>query len=60
MEHALHDGEDYELLFTSKHLSGGGDFVSKIGVISADPGIWLEHRDGSRESLEPKSWEHTF
>jgi thiamine-monophosphate kinase len=60
LDHALHDGEDYELLFTSPHLTGGGDFVSRIGMITSEPGIWLQHRDGSREPLEPKSWQHTF
>lgn len=55
LEHALHDGEDYELLFTAP--SGGGHM--EIGKIVAEPGIFLE-RDGKRELLEPKGWEHTF
>jgi thiamine-monophosphate kinase len=56
LEHALHDGEDYELLFTTPatnlpHV--------RIGMITAQPGIYLE-RDGTREPLEPKGWEHTL
>ena len=60
LEHALHDGEDYELLFTSNLQALAGLIAYGVGVITAEPGIWLEHRDGSREPLEPKSWEHTF
>jgi thiamine-monophosphate kinase len=65
LEHALHDGEDYELLHTSKaypsEYAVWPDGVShRIGEITAAPGIWLRHRDGSRTLLEPKSWQHTF
>jgi thiamine-monophosphate kinase len=60
LEHALHDGEDYELLFTSGNQPWEGPMARQVGDITAEPGIWLEHRDGSREPLEPKSWEHTF
>jgi len=55
LEHALHDGEDYELLFTSSHPP----IFRPIGRITAEPGIWLE-QDGRRVPLEPKGWEHTF
>jgi thiamine-monophosphate kinase len=55
LEHALHDGEDYELLFTSNARHG----AFHIGIITAEPGIWLE-RNGVREPLEPQAWEHTF
>ena len=55
LEHALHDGEDYELLYTSPadqpHI--------RIGQIIAEPGVWLE-QDGKRVPLEPKGWEHSF
>lgn len=55
LEHALHDGEDYELLYTiSRHVSG-----KCIGTITSEPGIFLEE-NGIRTLLEPKGWEHTF
>jgi thiamine-monophosphate kinase len=61
LDHALHDGEDYELLFTM----GRGElaFIRTvktyvIGTMGGQPGVWLERRDGSRESLEPQGWEH--
>ena len=68
LEHSLHDGEDYELLFTAPQPPAGGDLLDaylvdncrRVGTITADPGIWLQARDGTRQRLEPKSWEHTF
>jgi thiamine-monophosphate kinase len=55
LEHALHDGEDYELLFTAKAEYA----YPRIGVITAIPVIWLD-QNGSLQPLEPKAWEHTF
>jgi thiamine-monophosphate kinase len=57
LEHALHDGEDYELLFTAP--LGAYSATTLIGTITAEQGIWLEI-DGKREPLEPKGWEHRF
>jgi thiamine-monophosphate kinase len=71
LEHALHDGEDYELLFTSPcsfeelwrriaETSVGYCLgFTRIGVLAAPPGILLE-QNGVRTPLEPKGWEHTF
>ena len=57
LDRALHDGEDYELLFT-----GAGDFgpdAIRIGTIHAEAGIWIN--DGShKQSLEPLGWEHAL
>ena len=56
LEHALHDGEDYELLFTGKP-----DFYfasTRIGTITEEAGVWLQTASGSREALEAKGWEH--
>ena len=61
LDHALHDGEDYELLFTMDARRVGFLGLPKtheIGVIQAAPGVWLQRRDGGREPLEPKGWEH--
>ena len=52
IEHALHDGEDYELLFTT---SAEQPFGYHIGMITADRAI----RDVNEAiSLEPRGWEH--
>ena len=53
LEHALHDGEDYELLYTSPSHETG----LRIGTITAEPGIFID-RDGKREPLQPEGWEH--
>jgi thiamine-monophosphate kinase len=50
--HAIHDGEDYELLFTSNRLV---DNAIRIGTIVGGSGILL---DG--EPLQAQAWEHTF
>jgi thiamine-monophosphate kinase len=56
LEHALHDGEDYELLFTGQPAVY---FAStRVGTITAEPGVWLQAPDGSRQPLEAKGWEH--
>ncbi len=56
LEHALNDGEDYELLFTGQP---GFYFAStRIGTITDEPGVWIQDSQGNREKLEPKGWEH--
>jgi len=56
LEHALHDGEDYELLFTGQPAFY---FAStRIGTITEEPGVWLQTAAGAREPLEAKGWEH--
>jgi thiamine-monophosphate kinase len=55
LEHALHDGEDYELLLTAKPRTTF--LLKRIGTITAEPGVWLQ-AEGGREPLEPKGWEH--
>ncbi len=61
LEHALHDGEDYELLFTVRRGASGhaADLGTVIGVTTAEPGIFIETANG-REPLEPKGWEHSL
>jgi thiamine-monophosphate kinase len=55
LEHALHDGEDYELLYTTAEPASNG---TRIGQITAEPDVWLVQSDGTRRLLEPKGWEH--
>lgn len=56
LEHALHDGEDYELLFASP-LAIDHPRVIEIGQIIEGSGVWL--RDGdSAWPLETLGWEH--
>ena len=57
LDHALHDGEDYELLFTAppgRHLG-----ATRVGTITEEPGLWLQTYSG-RTPLEPGGWEHAM
>lgn len=58
LEHALHDGEDYELLLTANAASLPGCWA--IGTIQAGATIELVHADGRTEPLVPRGWEHHF
>lgn len=53
LEHALHDGEDYELLYTAAESDKG----TRIGQIVAESGVWISDSNGTRP-LEAKGWEH--
>jgi thiamine-monophosphate kinase len=59
LEHALHDGEDYELLFTSADQSLSFPPCQRIGRIITGQGVWIETATQC-EPLEPKGWEHTL
>lgn len=54
LEHALHDGEDHELLFTSR---GQPPLGIRIGTITADRSVLLK-TDGQTVPLDAKGWEH--
>jgi thiamine monophosphate kinase len=58
----LHDGEDYELLFTmaAAHVRRIEPAVEVhvIGVVQPVAGIFIQRRDGTREPLVPRGWEH--
>lgn len=53
--HALHDGEDYELLFTASATSLPGCIA--IGRVESKPGARVM-RGGTSEPLGPEGWEH--
>ena len=64
--HALHDGEDYELLFTlsdkeSKKLSASNILpiqVTKIGRIKKAGGIYIQDSNGKQRKINPIGYEH--
>jgi thiamine-monophosphate kinase len=68
LEHALHDGEDFELLFAvppdaAGRLRAAWPFelpLTEIGEITDDGGMALERADGSREALTPQGYEHRW
>jgi thiamine-monophosphate kinase len=58
IDHALDDGEDYELLFTSSAPNIEG--AIRIGQMTPDPGIVLRDAAGGLKPLEPRGWEHSI
>lgn len=60
LEHALQDGEDFELLIATDHdLEGlaGCESVRCVGRC-VDRGLWLVHPDARREPLVPRGYQH--
>jgi thiamine-monophosphate kinase len=56
LEHALHDGEDYELLYTTRADAPG----ILIGVTTAELGVRIRTAAAGEVALEAKGWEHSF
>jgi len=56
LEHALHDGEDHELLFTT---SARPPLGRRIGSITADRSLVLSE-NGKQQPLSPKGWDHSL
>jgi thiamine-monophosphate kinase len=66
LEHALSDGEDFELLLAAEPgvateleatqpLECG---LTVIGRFVAEPGLWLVDHDGKRTPIEPRGFQH--
>ncbi|TWT48450.1 thiamine-phosphate kinase [Botrimarina hoheduenensis] len=64
LDHALADGEDFELLFAlppeeaARLQPGVFPQAYPVGVITAEPGLWLEDADGVKQPLQPMGYEH--
>jgi thiamine-monophosphate kinase len=67
VEHALHDGEDFELLLAvapddaDRLLAGtppGCEALRRIGVVSDRPGLRLRSADGAERVIEPRGFDH--
>jgi thiamine-monophosphate kinase len=62
LDHALHDGEDYELLFTTVDAipAGLAVCIGVIGPANASP-VWIgDGSDTVHVPLEPQGWEHSL
>jgi thiamine-monophosphate kinase len=64
LHHALHGGEDYQLLFTAPATSKiprsiGGTPITRIGEIIRGKDITLRS-NGKTERLQPAGWEHSL
>lgn len=66
LEHALSDGEDFELLLTAEPGVAAeilqeqplGCAVTEIGEVVDAPGLWLRDNTGATEPLEPLGYHH--
>jgi thiamine-monophosphate kinase len=66
LDHALADGEDFELLLTAPPEDAArivgerhqGIPVTDIGVITEGAGVWQREADGSRRPLPVKGYLH--
>jgi thiamine-monophosphate kinase len=63
LRHALHGGDDYELLFTArrgKRLPNriAGVPVTLIGHVRPGKSLFLAGGDGQRCELRPQGWQH--
>jgi thiamine-monophosphate kinase len=66
LEHALGDGEDFELILAvppevaDRLLADRtvGVTIARIGQFVAEPGLWQSLADGSRAPLVPRGYEH--
>jgi thiamine-monophosphate kinase len=68
LEHALGDGEDFELVLAvppqaaRRMLSEQPLSVplTDIGEFVAEPGLWVQEAGGGRRPLTPRGWEHNL
>jgi len=66
LDHALTDGEDFELLLAvpdgeAQRMTAEqplGVQLSMIGEFVEEPGLWLVDHQGRRKPLEARGWEH--
>ena len=68
LEHALGDGEDFELLLAvppdeARRMLAEqplGVPLTDIGQFTAEPGLWQREAGGPVRPLTPSGWEHKF
>jgi thiamine-monophosphate kinase len=61
-EHALSDGEDFELIVILPREVGDDQAAAfgllPLGEMSAPRGLWLRRPDGREDLIKPAGWEH--
>ncbi len=68
LEHALGDGEDFELLLAvppgeARRMLAERPLevpLTDVGQFTAEPGLWQREAGGPRRPLTPSGWEHNF
>jgi thiamine-monophosphate kinase len=66
LDHALGDGEDFELILAAPPREARrilaepprAAALSDIGEFVVEPGLWLQDHGGNRRPLTPRGWEH--
>jgi thiamine-monophosphate kinase len=66
LEHALGDGQDFELLFAVSPTIAQSILrdrpvdcqLTQVGELITEPGLWQQHPDGRRSRLEVTGWRH--
>ena len=66
LDHALGDGEDFELILAVPSDEARrmlteqpvGVPLSDVGQFVAEPGLWIQDAGGVRRPLAPRGWEH--
>ena len=66
LEHALGDGEDFELVLAAPPAEACRMLAEQplcvpltdIGEFTAEPGLWQSNAAGERRPLAPRGWEH--
>ena len=58
LDHALSDGEDFELLFTASGPDAI-DGATRVGKVIEGSGVMIEN-DGEPRPLTPTGWEHAL
>jgi thiamine-monophosphate kinase len=66
LDHALHDGEDFELCLAVAPDDAGRLLAAppaparlyRVGEIAATPGMWLRTPDGRLTPIEPRGFDH--
>jgi thiamine-monophosphate kinase len=61
-DHALHDGEDFELIVVLPADAPPAECARlgllPLGEIAREPGLWLSATGGQREPIPLRGWEH--
>ena len=68
LEHALGDGEDFELILAVPPQEAARMLAEQplqvplaaVGQFVAEPGLWEAETEGGPRKLEPRGWQHRF
>jgi thiamine-monophosphate kinase len=67
LQHALSDGQDFELLFAASPDTAKAVLrhqpldcpITHVGELISQPGLWQQPKTGERTALKPTGWVHS-